>query len=410
MMSRMALLALVALFVTLVPAQNVIAQGGSNYSALGLGDLRTTVGGVYDAMGGTTIAIPTPYSINVTNPALLGQATTTRIQVGYRFNQHVVESGDRSIRQNNGSIDGVLAMFSVDTAHGFGISLGVLPYSKVNYYTQRQLTTELNGEVVTGASEQLGKGGVSQLHLGSSVRLLPGLQFGLSMGALFGVLTYSDEVTVNGPFRQVTSSQSYDVRGLLFRGGLYWSATPWLNVGAFASGGGDASVYITREATSYPDTIKQISESTTSLPLSFGIGVSSKFGRSIIGADVEIGNYQDVTVNVRDDAGYSSSLRTSLGYSYQPSMLPTSTFWNKLGYHAGLSYQQLYVTYQGANIREISGAGGISFPLGGNAMVDAGLTIGWREPDGVKALNEYFSRLTVSISIGETWFKPFARE
>lgn len=402
-------------FVLLLSTTMSFAQGGSNFSALGIGDLRTSVGGVYDAMGGTTIAIPTPYSINVTNPALLGQATTTRIQVGYRFNQHVVSNETSTLRQNNGNLDGILAMFSIDTAYGFGISFGILPYSRVAYYTQRQLNTNIDGDVITGRSTQTGSGGVSQLHIGSSVRIVPGLQFGLSMGALFGVLTYEDEVTADGPFYSAVSTQSYDLRGLLFRSGLYWSPTSWLNVGAFVSTGGEGSVFITRKAQGYSGGVSiydttQVQESTTDLPLTFGFGVSTKSGRTIFGADVEMGQYNGMTINVRDDAGYSDAMRVSLGYSYQAAMSPALTFGNKIGYHAGVSYQQLYATYLNSKITEFSGGGGISFPLGGNAMVDAGLQIGYRAPQDVTVLDEMFGRLTVSISIGETWFKPFARD
>lgn len=415
MMSRsIAIITLLVVAVVATPT-TLRAQGGSNFSALGIGDLRTSVGGVYDAMGGTTIAIPTPYSINVTNPALLGQATTTRIQVGYRFNQHVVSSDENTLRQNNGNIDGVLAMFSIDTAYGFGISFGILPYSKVAYYTQRDLSTTIDGDVITGRSTQTGSGGVSQLHLGSSVRIVPGLQFGLSMGALFGVLTYEDEVTADGPFYRAVSTQSYDLRGLLFRSGLYWSPTNWLNLGAFVSAGGTGSVFITRKAEGYSGSTPiydttEIAETETDLPLTYGFGISHKSGRMVVGADVEFGQYSNMTINVRDDAGYSDAVRISAGYSYQPAMSPALTFGNKIGYHAGAFYQQLYPTYLNSSITEYGASGGISFPLGGNAMVDAGLQLGYRAPQNNDVLSELFGRLTVSISIGETWFKPFARD
>jgi hypothetical protein len=86
------------------------------------------------------------------------------------------------------------------------------------------------------------------------------------------------------------------------------------------------------------------------------------------------------------------------------------TFGNKIGYHAGAFYQQLYPTYLNSSITEYGASGGISFPLGGNAMVDAGLQLGYRAPQNNDVLSELFGRLTVSISIGETWFKPFARD
>ena len=43
-------------------------------------------------------------------------------------------------------------------------------------------------------------------------------------------------------------------------------------------------------------------------------------------------------------------------------------------------------------------------------MVDAAVSLGKRETDVVDSISELFGRLTVTVSIGEVWFKPFARD
>ncbi len=412
MMRRITYL-LVAAFVCTVSSN---AQGGSNYSALGLGDLRPSIGAMYDAMGGTTIAMPTPYGINVVNPALVGMATTTRIQAGYRFNQHVINSPDgRRQSQNNGELDGLIAMFSVDTAYGYGFTFGLLPYSSVAYAVKRDLSSELDGRTFTGESNQTGTGGASLLHLSSSVKLLPKLHIGVAINAMFGVIDYRDAVTVDGPFNNVVSSQTYDIRGFLFRGGLYYQPTNWLNIGLFAAGGTDATVFITRRAvgvgaagSTFDST--EIVRSETAMPRHFGIGISTPLGRGLIGADVEIGDFSGVTVNVRDDAGYSTGIRTSLGLTVPGTQRPTASWFNKIGYHAGLSFNRVYVTYKAEKVNEYFVSGGISTPLGGHAMVDFGLQLGARQPAANKSINELVGRLTVTVSIGETWFQPFSRD
>lgn len=392
------------------------AQGGSNYSALGIGDLRPTIGGMYDAMGGTTIAMPTPYGINVVNPALVGMATTTRIQLGYQFNQHVISNTDgRSQAQNNGEIDGLLALFSVDTSYGFGFSFGLVPYSTVAYDVQRNLSTDLDGSAITGVSQQTGTGGASLLHFSSSVRLFDRIYLGLGLGGMFGVIQYSDEVRLDGPFNVVASSQSYDVRGFLYRIGTYIKVTDWLNVGAFASGGLDATVFVTRRAAGFSgagtgfDTT-QITRTETGMPKQVGFGISTPIGEGFIGADLALGDFTDVTINVRDDAGYGTGIRTSLGLT-QPGSSSRSASWDKkIGYHAGLSFNKLYVTYKNQNINEYFVSGGVSFPLGGTAMVDTGIQLGSRSPLADDSISEFVGRLTVTVSIGETWFKPFSRD
>lgn len=52
----------------------------------------------------------------------------------------------------------------------------------------------------------------------------------------------------------------------------------------------------------------------------------------------------------------------------------------------------------------------MNFPLKNTAFIDASLTFGARgKADGI-LVKEYFGKLNIDISIGETWFKPYKRE
>jgi len=392
----------------------VRAQGGSNYSALGVGDLRTTIGAVYDGMAGTTISMPTPYGINIVNPALQGMATTTRLQGGYRFNQTVINETDgRSLAQNNGELDGLIAMFSVDTAYGFGITFGVLPYSSIAYAVARDISTTIDSSVITGRSEQTGKGGTSMLQIGSSVRLFNSLYVGLSVSGLFGVLTYEDLAYASSATNRVLSSQVYDMRGFLFRAGAMWQVTDWLNVGGYVAGGPDATLFITQNAAGVSSSgvtfdTSIVSERPTSLPVQWGLGLSTPVGKGRFGVDLEVLNFMGVQVNVRPDAGYAPGYRMSLGL-FQPGNI-TGSYFNRIGWQTGLSARKLYVTFQDQDLYEFLGSGGLSLPVGGNAIIDGAVQLGWRGPFDGRSLTEFVGRLTVTVSIGETWFKPFARD
>lgn len=390
-------------------------QGGNNYSSLGLGDIATHSGGLYTAMGGTSIAMPSDYGINVVNPALLGRSVTTRLQVGYRFNQHVVRNTDnRLLAQNNGELDGLVAMFSVDTARGFGMSFGILPYSNVAYKVQRSLLSIVNADTVRGFSVQDGTGGSSMLHLGASVKLFHGFHIGVQLNGLFGVLTYTDRVSALGPYFSVQSSKSYDVRGLLVKGGFTWEALPGLMIGGYASTGPNASTYTTHRVTGlgYNSAIydsTRVDESTSGLPVILGLGLSTPLDHGRLGLDLEVQNFSTVTVNQRPDAAYTTGIRLSAGYTHPGKS--SGSYWNQIGYHAGFYGLRLPVMFRGSSIYEAAIAGGVSMPLGGNAMVDAGLQVGYRGVDAPGSdLDEVIGRLTVSVSIGEIWFRPFGRD
>jgi hypothetical protein len=397
-----------ALMCTCVAA---IAQGGSNYSAIGLGDMRRSVGALYDGMAGTAIAMPSDHGINIVNPALLGMSPFTRLQAGYRFNQQFTSQDQLSTRQNNGEIDGLMVLFAVDTLRGFGVSVGVIPYSSVNYLTERPLSTIVDGTPLTGRALQQGTGGTSAIQIGASGRI-GNLYAGVSMQALFGVISMSEFLYVDAVNERVQSSTSYDVRGMLLRAGLFYR-TSSVSLGGFVSAGPRGSMNTVYRATGllgssvYIDSTLSVA-GVTDFPVSVGIGASTSLGRSTVGADLEFSDHSGVDVNPRADAAYDRSLRASIGYSLQAAHY-APTFWDKWGFRAGLSYQRMYYTFKGSPIHEYSAAAGFDFPLGQSATVDAAVQAGYRGP-ATGSVSEYFTRVTVTVSIGELWFRPFARD
>ncbi len=401
---------------TVVVSVAMSAQGGSYYSALGIGDIRRSVGALYDAFAGTSIAMPTDHGINTVNPALLGMTPYTRLQAGYRFNQYSIASGDRSTSQNNGEIDGLLALFSVDTAAGFGITLGVLPYSTVNYASSQVITTQFEGTTITGRSNQIGEGGISRFVLGASVRPLQSLYVGLMIQGFLGTTRYSDQVLIDGSgFNSVTSASTYDIRGLMGRAGLFWRLTDDFSIGAIVSAGGDASVRQTDRIVGvapsrlFLDT-SIITNSTTALPITLGGGVSWQTGKFLLGADIEYSDLSKITAHPRADAALGSSIHISAAVSRPGDPSTSAPYFDRWGYHGGIGYDKSYVTYAGSTIADYYAALGVDLPVGGSAILDAAIQGGRRARDDGEGLSEWFGRLTVTLSIGETWFKPFARE
>lgn len=392
------------------------AQGGSYYSALGIGDIRRSVGALYEAFSGTSIAMPTDHGINTVNPALLGMTPYTRLQAGYRFNQYNISNGDRSTNQNNGEIDGLLALFSVDTSAGFGITLGVLPYSTVNYASTQILQTQFEGTTITGRSNQLGEGGMSRFVLGASVRPIPSLYVGLMLQGFLGTTRYSDQVFIDGAgFNAVTSSTTYDVRGLMGRAGLFWRITDEFSVGAIIAAGGDASVRKTENVIGvapervFADTTI-LTNSTTALPFTVGGGMSYKTGKFLLGADIEYTDLSKVTVHTRPDATLGSALHLSAAVSVPGNTSSVAPYFDRWGFHGGIGYDKSYITYAGSTIADFYASLGVDLPVGGSAILDAALQGGRRARSDGEGLSEFYGRLTLTLSIGEIWFKPFARE
>lgn len=408
---------------TLASVVFAYGQGGSNYSSAGIGDVIRSVGARYEGMAGTSIAMPSLQGINVVNPALLGMSPFTRIQTGYRFAQHVENGTTGKASQVNGEVDGLLALFAVDTSMGIGVSFGVLPYSNLAFATTRSFTTTGPSGTYTGSSSQSGSGGISSIHLGASYKVAS-VYVGLSARPLFGQMNYYDEnitstITTTSSFSQTTK---YLVTGALYRVGLFTEIIPSVSLGAYYSFGSKLSydklltqTAFTRETFDTLDVrgrsdytfLTQKTSSTSELPSTLGIGLSYRTGRTQIGIDVEQGSYGNITFNPRNNVVLGNMLRATLGVSQQAAAY-APTFFDKWGYRGGIGYVQQYFSFGGYAVREYFGAVGVDFPLGQSATVDAAVQGGYRGPN--VGLYEYFGRLNVSVSIGETWFKPFARD
>lgn len=396
----------------IAPSIALLGQGGSNYSTVGLGDLRLSSGALYDGMAGTSIAMPSDHGINTVNPALLGISPFTRLQASYRFSQHQISSRDGAASQFNSEVDGLLALFSIDTSMGLGVSFGVVPYSGTNYSVERAIRSARDSGAATGTSSQTGSGGISSIQLGVSTRILPTLSAGVSANVLFGLTSQTEDLRTEAYSERLQTLRTFDIRGTLWRAGLYFQPNTSWSAGAFVGTGSDASYTLTQSIVGYVGTATYFdttttSTSTTGLPLSYGLGVSFHSGRTTLGADLEIVDVSRVTMNVPQWATLGQFVRASVGLSHTAAGY-AATFFEKLGYRAGLAYQQQYYAVNGRAVNEYLGSVGVDFPLGAAATVDLALQGGWRGPSS--GLSEYFGRFMTSISIGEVWFRRFARD
>jgi len=116
----------------------------------GLGDFSFSVSSGYEAMGGTSIAMPDNVAINFLNPALWTQVNTTRLQAGYRFNQHFISDTRNNQLQNNGTINSMSTVFMIDTNKRIAASFGIYPSTRINYYVKNIFTIVDGSEVSQG--------------------------------------------------------------------------------------------------------------------------------------------------------------------------------------------------------------------------------------------------------------------
>ncbi len=394
-----------------------LAQGGSNYSIFGFGDIYPGGNAAYESLGGTSIAVPSDFAINMRNPAMWSLTKSSRLQAGYRFNQNYVSNEGNSLFQNNGKLDGILGIFSVDTSMGLSVSFGVHPYSSVNYLVRTENYVDIDKSEALAQTTFSGIGGLSNAYLGASIELFDGLDIGASVFATFGLIeTIIITEFPHNAFYSSVSIRDDNFFGFGYKAGIYYSGIENLGIGAYLENHAQTNInsklyytYLTVKT----DTIIQCPEYQINIPTAFGFGLSYTldkflFAGDLIFQDFSNFNYNTDTNNVMPK--YKNSTQMSFGISRLGNKSISAKFLDKVNYNIGFGYRSLNVNIFGNDINEYYGSFGMDMPIVGTAMVNFAVTIGSRGIDASGLVRELFGRLTVDFSIGETWFKPFRRE
>ncbi|TAL70760.1 MAG: hypothetical protein EPN82_01310 [Bacteroidetes bacterium] len=391
-----------------------LAQGGSNYSIFGIGDIYPGGNAAYESLGGTSIAVPSDFGINMRNPALWSFTRTSRLQAGFRFNQNNVSNGQYTLFQNNGKVDGIFGIFSVDTSIGLSVSFGVHPYSSVNYLIKTENNVDLDStKKVLAQTTFNGSGGLSNAYIGASFRLFDGLNLGASVHATFGLI----ETQITTIFPQNSYAASVSIRddnffGFGYKAGAYYSGIENIGIGAFIEGhpniNVDSKLYYTY-LTILKDTVKQNPEYSVKMPLSFGFGLSYTLGKFLFAGDFILQDFSNFDYNTNVKAKYKNSSQLSFGISRLGNKSISAKFLDKINYNFGFGYRELYFNTYGNDINEYYGSFGMDMPVIGSAMVNFALTFGSRGTTNAGLVRELFGRLTVDLSIGEIWFVPYRR-
>lgn len=406
---------IISLFIlTILAFSTAYSQGGSNYSSMGLGDLNYFGSAAYAGTNGLSVSYPVNTTLNPHNPALWSKVTTTRLNAGYLFNQNVISNGNTTLWQNNGSISGFNAVFSIDTSMGLTVGLGMTPKSKINYYISNDIKIEKDGIILDGQSLYQGKGGLNDIFLGVSGRLFNFIEIGGEAYYTFGLMSrisqslFSSDATTFSP--GVITNDYFTGWGGKF--GLNCQITKNFSLGGFwelkQKLNYENRVTITGIYSSTDTTF--INEKSTELPQAYGIGVSYQIGRFLLGADYIAQDFSTLTYNSGADMTFRNTKQYIVGMTYFGNDRATRNYLDRVTYRMGLAYRDLYYNIRGNDMQEMSLSLGMRFPSSNSMYFDLGLVFGSRGTLNNGLVEEKFGKMYIDISIGEKWFKPFKRD
>lgn len=407
---------LLLLFTLSLAAQTSIT---SPYSRYGIGDLTANANDWNFSMGGTGIALRSPYHVNIVNPASYTafDSTSFVFEGGVIFSNVTLKTTTQTASRTYASVGYLNIGFPV--TRWWKTTLGLLPYSNVGYNINSDVTLPKVGLVSRIYS---GSGGINRFLWGNGFRLGRHLSIGINASYLFGTMsresastfpdsTYfinfreTNNITVSGLYFdygvQYTAKINKDVR--LTAGGIFSTnsqvraTTDLLATTYFASGGSEF----------VKDTIKSAPgvHGSITVPMMFGLGISfDRTDKWLVGADFRWQNWEKYRAFGLSDS-LVNSYSISAGAEFIPDVNTYTNYLKKIRYRLGARYSSTYLMLRGKHLNDYSVTLGFGLPLRGmKTGINLGFELGSRGTTQSDLIKETYFNFVLGFSIYERWF------
>jgi hypothetical protein len=423
------------LLLSLLPSLS-IAQSAtiSPYSRYGIGDVQPQTGAQGFAMGNTGTAMHgdsvTPFFINLKNPASYFYNRITTFEAGI-LNNNVTLSTVSDKHTDHNTYFGYFAI-AFPVTKWASASLGLTPMSNVGYNISATSNIDSlapNGQLYPiGAANTYysGSGGINNIFLGLAIS--PDKNHRLSIGAhlsyLFGNITYSQILVYPSNYSSFNSEsvQNAHIKGLYLNYGIMytigketgWHATIGLTAGLASNIGATYNLLsVNNLGGLIYDTIQDSNVSgTIRLPLMIGGGFALKKGQQwTFTFDYSMQNWSQYTYFGQQQS-LNDSKQYNFGLEYVPhknSELPHS-FFQKVHYRAGFSYNQTSLDLNNTAINDYCATLGFGLPVGRNdilfraSMLNIGLQVGQLGTTSNNLLQERYFKVLFSFTFDDRWF------
>lgn len=400
---------------TIVAMQAWGGNGGSAYTAFGIGDVRYFPSTRSAGMGFTGIGLQSPNYINAMMPAAWSRITKVRIEANAMYEGINTAEANKSLYQARGLFNGALFAMPISPANGIVFVGGFTPYSFRGYNTS--LASSQSG--VDYTINEIGKGGLTKAQVGLSYAPGEDISFGASVNYLFGT------TSIERAFIPTTTGYS---GGTLFieeenRGVNFTVSGMFNGFGKLTEGLRPLSIgfLVTTQANMTVDLINRInftaeqdtfstSEKKMTIPVAFGVGAAWQVAdRWLLAADY----YSQAWSNARFDGQPFLFIRNSSRFGVGAEKVPirdANKWFDKLSYRFGFSYSPTYYQVFGQSINQWSVTGGLTMPISGETRLNIGLEYGERGVKKANLVKDNILRVSFSLNIVEPWFVRYEEE
>lgn len=391
-------------------------EAGSAYSRLGYGLLRTNATSMQSQMGSVGYAMRSGRQINVMNPASYAaiDSLTFLFDMGVDLSTTNMKDADASENRLGGSLNYITLQFPI--SKHIGGSVGLLPYSTVNYY----FGNEING----GTTLRQGSGGLSQLYLGLSARPFQGFTVGANIAYLFGSITHDVQTTPTGTttalFEQVMEVRDYNIDlgvqygfeidrnntitlGLTYSPGKTFLGHAWVTKYDMSNDIDNNTV----KADTVVERVKMKDRFTR--PETWGAGISYSWrNRFMVETDFTYQPWSNAKfLEVDNFAGTRLADRWSVNAGAEYTHSRRGNYLSRIAWRVGGFYARDYVMVGDNNVRDYGLTCGFGLPApnsNGKSMVNIGFQWRHRQAYPQALLTENHFTFTLGINFNELWF------
>ncbi|WP_119078921.1 hypothetical protein [Chitinophaga alhagiae] len=395
------------LFLLTLQAQ---AQKGVNslYSAFGIGDLEEKDYSRSFGVGSAGIARGSDNFLNELNPASYSRLPMETFFFEASVAGKTVQYNTSTSYQTAGDISFKRFALGFKAHKRWGMSLGLMPYSRVDYKLLNTRTIDGTGSSVRNAVE--GSGGINRLYFSNAVQLTKNFSLGVSSALLFGPVSTTDSLGGGSSSEDVYSEVNNAYRSFEFNTGLQYHG----KVGEWQLGAGvtyrlksqlvnsqDFSLKAADGTVLYTETRKAVDYT---LPEQLGAGIHISNGQLAWLMDYRQQNWQGLNPN-RSDYQYITAKRYAGGMEYTFYRDYFNVRMEGLILQAGVNYSTGYLRVKGEPLSDFGVTAGASLPSRtGHLRYYIGLEGGQRGRAVKGLVKENYLNVVLHLSLRDNWF------
>lgn len=399
----------------------VTTKAQSPYSMLGYGSFDDCSSGINSGMGGVGYGVNNKMQINPKNPASYAamDSLTFLFDVGMSVESNWLKEGHLKERKTTANFDYAVAQFPI--GKHLGGSLGIMPFSEVNY--------EYGKKIPFGEYTNYGEGGIHQVYLGFAAKLYKNLYLGANVSFLFGNITHSTTILPSSDYNVVAMIAQSRMHITDYKIDIGIRYTQPINdnhsitIGAVYSPkkkilgkkyndlyqletSGETSLTVESDTTQLKD--------YSQMAATYGVGLGYNWGDKLVaGIDFTYQpwsqadylplwkkNYTEETLK----GNFNDRYRISAGVEYRNALYSTKYF-DRMKFRAGAYYEKSYLKFKGNGLSEIGATIGLGFPImRDKSLVNLSAQYFHRKLTPEATIVENGLVFSIGISFNEFWF------